>query len=109
MHVDLYRTDGDKNAYNGGYFWHTAHYLHAGTGTHRCYSRLAADGEALPPGFGGGPSNEHNYTTGLLLYHYLIVDRRARRCVSLLAYWVVGMQDGSRTPFRFLSSNPTGL
>ncbi|MEO7424722.1 MAG: hypothetical protein ABI036_06005 [Fibrobacteria bacterium] len=109
MHVDLYRTDGDKSAYNGGYFWHTAHYMHTGTSTHRSYSRLAAENGALPSGFGGGPSNEHNYTTGLLLYYYLSGDRRARRCLLQLAKWVEGMQDGSRTVFRFLSANPTGF
>lgn len=109
MHIDLYRTDGDKSAYNGGYFWHTAHYMHAGTATHRSYSRLGAEGGAVPPGFGGGPSNEHNYTTGLLLYHYLTGDRRARRCLLQLAGWVENMQDGSKTVFRFLSANPTGF
>jgi YetA-like protein len=109
MHVDLYRTEGDKSAYNGGYFWHTAHYMHAGTATHRSYSRLAVEKGSLPAGFGGGPSNEHNYTTGLLLYFYLSGDRRARRCLLQLAGWVERMQDGSKTVFRFLSANPTGF
>ena len=109
MHIDLYRTQGDKSAYNGGYFWHTAHYMHAGTATHRSYSTRATENGPIPPGFGGGPSNEHNYTTGLLLYHYLTGDRRARRCLVQLADWVENMQDGSKTVFRFLSANPTGF
>jgi hypothetical protein len=108
LHHDLYDTEGDKAAYNGGYFWHTAHYLHAGTATHRTYSRLAREG-GPPPGFGGGPSNEHNYSTGLLLWHCLTGDPEAREAVLRLARWVKGMQDGSRTVFRFLSRNPTGL
>ena len=62
--IDLYRTTGDRAAYNGGYFWHTQHYVDAGTATHRSYSRLAVSA-------GGGPSSEHNYTTGLLLHHVL--------------------------------------
>src|SRR5262249_38353931 len=29
--IDVYHTQDDKAAYNGGLFWHTAHYLDAGT------------------------------------------------------------------------------
>lgn len=104
---DIYHTDRDKSAYNGGYFWHTAHYVHAGTATHRTYSRLAAD--PLPRGFGGGPANEHNYTTGLMYYFLLTGDVRAKEAVIGLATWVRNMQDGWKTPFRFLSRNETGL
>lgn len=107
MDHDIYHTDRDKSAYNGGYFWHTAHYLHAGTATHRTFSRLAAD--PLPPVFGGGPSNEHNYTTGLMYYYLLTGDARAKDAVVQLASWVDNMQDGWKTPFRYLSRNLTGL
>lgn len=109
IHHDLYHTRGDKPAYNGGYFWHTAHYLHAGTATHRTYSRLAQDGGKVPPGFGGGPANEHNYGAGLLQWHYLSGDPEAREAVLQLARWVRDMQDGNLTVLRFLSRNPTGL
>ena len=66
--IDLYHTTDDRAAYNGGYFWHTQHYVAAGTATHRSYSRLAVSS-------GGGPSSEHNYTTGLLLHHFLTGSR----------------------------------
>jgi hypothetical protein len=105
---DLYHTDRDKTAYNGGYFWHTAHYMHAGTATHRCFSRRAAGENRMPRSFGGGPSNEHNYSTGLFYYYLLTGDVRARRAVMQLARWVREMQDGSRTIYRFLSLNNTG-
>ena len=106
---DLYSTSQDKSAYNGGYFWHTAHYSHAGTATHRCYSRRAIEHESLPDNFGGGPSNEHNYTSGLALYFLMTGDVRAKHAVLQLSKWACDMQDPWKTPFRFLSRNPTGL
>ena len=106
---DLYSTSQDKSAYNGGYFWHTAHYSHAGTATHRCYSRRAIEHESLPGNFGGGPSNEHNYTSGLALYFLMTGDVRAKHAVLQLSKWARDMQDPWKTPFRFLSRNPTGL
>ena len=106
---DLYSTSRDKSAYNGGYFWHTAHYSHAGTATHRCYSRRAVENEPLPGNFGGGPSNQHNYTSGLALYFLMTGDVRAKNAVLQLSGWVRDMQDPWKTPFRFLSRNPTGL
>lgn len=106
---DLYSTTEDKSAYNGGYFWHTAHYMHAGTATHRCYSNKATDDGHISNGFGGGPSNEHNYTSGLTLYYLMTGDVCAKDAVLQLAKWVRDMQDPWKTPFRFLSRNPTGL
>ena len=50
----------DKAAYNHGLFWHTYHYVDAGTATHRTYPKA-------PGSHGGGPAVEHNYTTGLML------------------------------------------
>ena len=35
--IDVYHTDEDKSAYNHGLFWHTYHYVDAGTSTHRSY------------------------------------------------------------------------
>ena len=92
--IDIYHTQDDKAAFNGGLFWHTDHYLPAGTCTHRTYSR--ANGGR---GYGGGPSNEHNYTSGLLHYYYLTGDPEAAQAVRELADWVIGMDDGSRTLF----------
>jgi len=102
MDIDLYHTAGDRAAYNGGYFWHTQHYAAAGTATHRSYSRLAVSS-------GGGPSAEHNYTTGLLLHHFLTGSRQSREAVLQLANWVVDMDDGRKGRFRWIDRGDTGL
>ncbi len=105
--IDLYHTDEDKAAYNGGLFWHTDHYKDAATATHRAYSR--ANRGSLGRAYGGGPSNEHNYTTGLLHYHYLTGDPLAREAVLGLADWVVRMDDGGRNVLGLVDDGPTGL
>jgi len=100
--IDLYHTDRDKSAYNHGLFWHTAHHTHAGTATHRSYPRTAGV-------HGGGPSNEHSYSTGLLLYYFLTGDPGAREAVSALGRWVVDMDDASKTSFGWVDRGCTGL
>src|SRR6185295_9251582 len=81
--VDVYHTDADRAAYSGGPFWHTDHYRDAATGTHRGFSR--ANRGRLGRSYGGGPCNEHNYTTGLLSYHYLSGNPQAKETVLGLA------------------------
>ena len=103
--IDLYRTAGDRAVFNGGLFWHTDHYVPAATSSHRTYSR--ANAGAGP--YGGGPSNEHNYTTGLLHYYLSTGDAQARRAVLQLADWVLAMDDGSQTLFGCLDAGPTGV
>ncbi|MGH8275440.1 MAG: hypothetical protein ACRETH_01970, partial [Steroidobacteraceae bacterium] len=103
--IDIYHTNQDKAAFNHGLFWHTDHYKPAATCTHRTYSRRNGRGRA----YGGGPSNEHNYTSGLLLYFYLSGDAEAARAVRELADWVIAMDDGSRNLLGLLDSGPTGL
>ena len=106
--IDIYHTEKDRPAYNGGLFWHTDHYLDVGTATHRTYSKM--DLEAKDARFyGGGPSNEHNYTTGLLHYYYLRGDETAREAVLSLADWVIAMDHGSQRPLGFIDPRPTGL
>ena len=100
--IDLYHTTEDKAAFNGGQFWHTAHYTDAGRSSHRTYPRIPS----LP---GGGPSNEQNYATGLLLHYLLTGSVASRSAVLQLAEWVLAMDDGRRTVFRWLSLGPTGL
>lgn len=102
MDIDVYHTGGDKAAYNGGLFWHTCHYVDADTATHRSYPRAAGV-------CGGGPGNEHNYTTGLLLHHFLTGSPQSRHAVLGLANWVLDMDDGARTVFRWLDRGDTGL
>jgi hypothetical protein len=100
---DIYWTDGDRAAYNGGLFWHSAHYIDAGTSTHRTYPRV----EGLD---GGGPSNEHCYAHGLLLHYYLTGDGMSRDAVVRLADWCLAIDDGrlARFPLPWLSTAPTG-
>ncbi|MCA9035725.1 MAG: hypothetical protein KDA91_11380 [Planctomycetaceae bacterium] len=105
MDIDIYHTTQDREVFNGGLFWHTDHYVDARTATHRTYSR-----ENQKPGrpYGGGPGNEHNYTTGLLYYFYLTGNPEARESVLLLADWVLRMDDGRNTIFGILDDGPTG-
>ncbi len=104
--IDIYHTRKDRAAYNGGLFWHTDHYSDAGTSTHRTYTAQNAK-----PGrdYGGGPSDEHNYTTGLLHHYYLTGNRESRAAVISLADWVINIDDGSQTVFGLLDAGPTGL
>ena len=104
--IDIYHTQKDRAAYNGGLFWHTDHYSDAGTCTHRTYtSQNAKPGQD----YGGGPSDEHNYTTGLLHHYYLTGNQESRAAVVSLADWVIHIDDGSQTVFGLLDDGPTGL
>ncbi len=99
--IDVYHTDRDKSAYNHGLFWHTVHYVDAGTSTHRSYPD--APGVA-----GGGPAAGHLYAEGLAL-HYLLTGSRASRETALeLGRYAIDADDGRRTVFRFLDRGPTG-
>ncbi len=108
MDIDLYHTHEDRPEYNGGMFWHTDHYFDAATASHRAYSKVNANPEN-PSAYGGGPSNEQNYTTGLLHYYYLTGDPLASEAVLSLANWVLRMDEGSRPWLRYLDPRPTGL
>lgn len=99
--IDVYHTSDDKAAYNGGLFWHTAHHIHADLSTHRTYPRSG--------GASGGPAPEHNYNTGLMLYYFLTGDSRAREAVVSLGQWVVSMDDGDKTPLKWIARGRTGL
>jgi hypothetical protein len=121
--IDIYHTTQDKSAYNGGLFWHTYHYADADTGTHRSYPRSLLQMKGMPGldpndpkaqrskhvyAVGGGPANEHNYTTGLVLHHFLTGSAASREATLGLARWVIDMDDGTKTVFRFLSRANTG-
>jgi hypothetical protein len=98
--IDIYRTREDKTAYSGGLFWHTCHYTDAGTSTHRTYPR------GMP---GGGPGSEHNYNAGLMLHYFMTGERASRDSAIALGRWVIEMDDGRRTVFRWLAGGATGL
>lgn len=107
--IDIYHTNRDKSAYNGGLFWHTMHYTNVATATHRCYTKEVLKDKKAISRTGGGSSNEHNYTSGLLLYYYLTGNQQAKEAVLSLAEWVMNMEDGSKTIFRILDKSDTGL
>jgi hypothetical protein len=98
--IDVYHTKEDKAAYNGGMFWHTNHYMNAGTCTHRTY----------PVGSGGGgPSAEHNYNAGLALHYFMTGEPMSRDTAIGLARWAIDMDEGTATPFGLIVRAPTGL
>ncbi len=103
--IDIYHTDQDKAAYNGGLFWHSDHYLPAKTASHRAYSAK----NKINSTYGGGTSNEHIYSSGLILYYFLTGDTEAKEAVLLLADYVLGMDDGTKTIFALFDEGPTGL
>jgi hypothetical protein len=101
--IDIYHTTRDKAAYNHGLFWHTYHYGDAGTATHRTYPRSDRGRTG-----GGGPSADHNYTTGLMLFYFLTGDEACRETVVNSAEYVISIDDGRRTQLRWLSTADTG-
>ena len=101
--IDVYHTVRDKWTYNHGLFWHTYHYGDADTATHRTYPARAR-GRI----HGGGPSADHNYTSGLMLMFFLTGEEWARQTVIDLAQFVVDLDDGRLTEFRFLDRGSTG-
>lgn len=119
--IDIYHTDRDKSAYNHGLFWHTYHYAPADTATHRSYPRSLRQMKGMPGldpskvqpknvyALGGGPANEQNYVTGLVLHHFLTGCEASREAALELAQWVIDMDDGRKTIFRWLAGGDTGL
>jgi len=105
--IDIYHTERDKPAYNGGLFWHTDHYADAATCTHRTYSKATMLAKHLTF-YGGGPSNEHNYATGLMYHYYFTGSIASKEAAVGLADWVIRMDDGALTQWKFLNKRPTG-
>ncbi|WP_144821928.1 hypothetical protein [Marinobacter piscensis] len=91
--IDIYHTDEDRAEYNNGLFWHTDHYLDAHTATHRTFSKHN-DTSSTPGQTGGGPAEEHCYSTGLLYHYYLTGNQNSREAVLGLARWITGLYEG---------------
>jgi len=107
--IDIYYTQKDKWAYNGGMFWHTFHYMDAATCTHRSFSRYRIKKMSeFSYGIGGGPANEHNYATGLIFHYFLSGDILSKEAVISLANWVINMDDGSKSKLGLINNKPTG-
>jgi hypothetical protein len=100
--IDVYHTDEDRALYSHGLFWHTWHYVDAGTSTHRAHpprTKIAS---------GGGPSGGQNYATGLMLHYFLTGDPLSRKTVIEFARWTIDMDDGRKTFLRWLAVEDTG-
>jgi hypothetical protein len=106
--IDIYHTEEDRPAFNGGMFWHTEHYTDASTCTHRAYSKVSLEMKSRHL-CGGGPSCEHNYTSGLLNYYLLTGNTAARDTVIGLANWVIKLDDGSDSILGIIDKRATGL
>ncbi|WP_146596299.1 RIFT barrel domain-containing protein [Novipirellula galeiformis] len=124
--IDTYHTEDDKLLYNGGLFWHTYHYADAHTATHRSYPKrlrisqsfdggqdleeLGETGEKLAKNYaiGGGPAASHNYSTGWMVAYYLTGTQRYRTAAINAADYVMRIDDGRKTPFKWLSRGDTG-
>ena len=100
--IDIYHTTDDRPAYNRGLFWHTVHYVDAGTSTHRSYPR--AEGV-----HGGGPACDHNYTTGLILHHWLTGADWSRTAAIGLAQFVIARDDPFATFLGWIDRGYTGM
>lgn len=94
--IDIYHTVDDRDEYNGGLFWHTHHYLSAFTCTHRTFSSQHAD-DFIYGEIGGGPGDEHCYTTGLSYYYFLTGDETYKDAALQLVHWLTRLLEGSGT------------
>lgn len=99
--IDIYHCTSDKPAYNQGLFWHTVHYIDGDLSTHRSYPKNGSEG--------GGPDDEHNYTTGLLHWWLVTGQEHGRETALNSAQWVLDADDPEGTVFRHLDRSPTGL
>jgi hypothetical protein len=101
--IDTYHTDRDKSAYNHGMFWHTYHYGDADIATHRTHP-TAGRGRT----HGGGPSADHNYPSGLMLHYFMTGDDLSRETAVALGQYVIDLDDGAQTIFKWLDRGYTG-
>jgi hypothetical protein len=94
--IDIYTTR-DKAAYSGGLF-----------GAPITTWMRHVDGFAPADGHGGEPSGEHNYNLGLMLHYFLTGDPASSEAAIGLGRWVLDMDDGRQTVFRWLSRGARG-
>ncbi len=94
MDIDIYRTDQDRVEYNNGLFWHTDHYVHAQTATHRTFSSLQIDNEGHPSP-GGGPGPQHCYSSGLTYHYFMTGDKEAKATVLSMGKWIRNYIEGT--------------
>jgi len=98
MDIDIYRTSQDRYEYNNGLFWHTDHHVPACTATHRTTSKKHFT--LKDPRFvGGGPSYEHNYSSGFCYMFWMTGEVPYKECVLLFADYVIC---GLESPHTFI-------
>jgi hypothetical protein len=88
--IDIYHTKDDRPAFNGGIFWHTDHFMHAETSSHRSFSKKNMKASGIKS-YGGGLTPENCYTTGLCIYYYLEGNEMARETVIEVADWIMSL------------------
>ncbi len=86
--IDIYHTKKDRPTFSGGAFWHTDHFMHAETSTHRGFSRKSMELHGLTS-YGGGPTSQNCYITGLCMYYYLTGNAMAKEAAIELADWII--------------------
>lgn len=94
--IDIYRTDKDRFEYNKGLFWHTDHHVDAATATHRTTS-IKHFAMKDPRFVGGGPSYEHNYSSGFCYCYWMTGENIFKECVLLFADYVTRGLEGPDT------------
>src|SRR5262249_4933238 len=82
--IDHCHADRHRATSNHGIFWHAYHYGDADTATHRTYPAVGKGHT-----HGGGPSADHNYTTGLMLHYFNTGSEQARQSVIDLGQFVL--------------------
>lgn len=100
--IDIYHCSQDRIEYNNGLFWHTDHYLDAFTSTHRTVSKFHSEDAYWNYEKGGGPGEEHCYSTGFKLHYYLTGSEQSKLAVLELANWIDNFHSGSGTLLELL-------
>ena len=101
--IDIYHTDKDRPEYNAGLFWHTDHYMDAGTCSHRTTSRQHMEADHVEQS-GGGPSDEHCYTSGFMYHYFHTGHIKSKEAVVSLTHWIMRRIEGDRTVLDRLNS-----
>ncbi len=99
--IDIYHTNLDKAEYNNGLFWHTDHYLDAGTCSHRTFSKKHMEVDHVEQS-GGGPGSEHNYCKGLKYYYWITGNYQAKKSTIKMTKWAGFSNEGTNTIIEFL-------
>ena len=73
-------------------------------------STMGETGEKLAKNYaiGGGPAAAHNYSTGWMVAYWLTGSERFRTAAISAADYVMRIDDGNQTPFKWLSRADTG-